>query len=66
MQTLTIPGSDFNVADNVWLHYGGALVPTYVLSRRYDPEMGTWFYMVLHSNDWQASNQLTLRTGEAA
>lgn len=64
--TLSIPTSEFQLNADVWLLSGGAMIPTSIKVRHYDPDKGAWLYRVAMSGNWHAADELEHRTGEAA
>ncbi|MBD1917178.1 MULTISPECIES: hypothetical protein [Cyanophyceae] len=64
--SISIPTPEFELRADVWLRYGGTMIPTSIKVRHYDPDKGGWFYRVALSGNWHTADELEHRTGEAA
>jgi hypothetical protein len=63
---ISIPLPEFELADDVWLNFHGATIPTSIKIRAFDPDRGAWFYRVALSGAWHKADEFSPRSGEAA
>ncbi len=62
--TLTIPAPEFEKSTPVWLHFKGAIIPTSIKVRAYDPDKAAWYYRISMSGQWHKASELPPRLAE--
>lgn len=59
--SISIKTPDFALEAPVWLHFGGATIPTSIKVRAYFPDKGYWQYRVALSGQWHPLSELSAR-----
>lgn len=57
----SIPLPEFELRQDVWLHYAGSSIPTYIRHRLYSPDKHCWYYRVKLSGRWHKAHELSDR-----